>query len=104
MSLVGVGFSGSVLALAVAMTVLAVGNGMMRPPNLGIISLLSPVDEQGSVMGVTNSLASLGRIIGPVLGGFFYDGISRSSPFFFAGILAALASLIVFVEFRKLPT
>jgi MFS family permease len=52
------------------MTVFALGNGLMRPPNLGIISLLTPAEEQGLTMGVTNSLASLGRIIGPVLGGF----------------------------------
>jgi multidrug resistance protein len=102
-SLGGIALSVTVPVLAVSMTILALGNGLMRPPNLGIISLMTPAEEQGVTMGVTNSLASLGRIIGPVIGGFLYENAGRTSPFLFAGILAAVAFFIVIYQYRRLP-
>jgi multidrug resistance protein len=104
LSLAGIAVSTTITMLAVTMTILALGNGLMRPPNLGIISLLTPADEQGATMGVTNSLASLGRIIGPVLGGLLYEKVGRISPFLFASVLAAIAFLMVLVDMRRLPT
>lgn len=102
-SLFGVALSQSIFVLAVSMTILAVGNGLMRPPNLGMISILTPAHEQGMVMGVTNSLASLGRIIGPVLGGYFYDKWSQTSPFFIAGALVLVALMLIAKRYRHLP-
>lgn len=88
--------------LALVMTVLAIGNGLMRPPNLGLISLATPPESQGEVMGVTNSLASLGRILGPVIGGMLYERVSQGAPFFFAGFLTAAALGLAVFETRKL--
>ena len=93
----------SITILAITMTILAFGNGMMRPPNLGIISLLSPAEEQGVAMGVTNSIAALGRIFGPVIGGVLYERVSRGSPFVLAGLLAGAAWLIILMIYRRLP-
>jgi len=104
LSLIAIPYSVSVAALGGAMTLLAVGNGLMRPPNLGLISLLTPSDEQGVAMGVTNSLASLGRIIGPALGGVLYERLGHASPFLSAGVLAAGACLIVVALRTKLPS
>lgn len=102
-SLFGIAISHSVALLAITMTVLALGNGLMRPPNLGLISLLTPAEEQGSTMGVTNSIASLGRIIGPVIGGLLYEKVNRDAPFFLAGLLATIALLTVLSLYRRLP-
>jgi MFS family permease len=95
LSLVLIPLSTTIAAMAVVMTILALGNGMMRPPNIGLISVLTPADEQGLALGVTNSLASLGRILGPVLGGFLYEQVGRGAPFFFAGGLAMTALVLV---------
>lgn len=92
----------SVALMAVTMTILALGNGLMRPPNLGLISLATPVEEQGAVMGVTNSLASLGRILGPVIGGLLYQKMSAGAPFVFAAILAALAFGMAVLQSKRL--
>lgn len=102
-SLFVIAVAGSVTAMTVAMTLLALGNGMMRPPNLGIISLVTPPEEQGASMGVTNSLASLGRIIGPLLGGIFYEHLSRQAPFVGAGVAAALALMLTIGGYARLP-
>jgi DHA1 family tetracycline resistance protein-like MFS transporter len=94
LSLVLIPFSFNIWLLAATMTLLALGNGMMRPPNLGLISLATPASEQGAVLGVTNSLSSLGRILGPVIGGYLY-GVSSGGPFWSAGLLAFLALVMV---------
>ncbi|MES2856497.1 MAG: MFS transporter [Bdellovibrionota bacterium] len=93
-SLFAISVSFNVAMLGVAVTILAFGNGFMRPPNLGLISNATPEDEQGAVMGVTNSLSSLGRIVGPVIGGVLYEKVSKGSPFIFAGLLAVLAAVL----------
>jgi MFS family permease len=102
-SLFGIAASHSILAMAIVMTFLAVGNGLMRPPNLGMISLLTPAGEQGAAMGVTNSVASLGRIIGPVFGGWLYQELGSGAPFVLSGILASLALAIVGGRYSALP-
>ncbi len=93
-SLAFIPFSFSIALLAITMTILAVGNGMMRPPNLGLISVASRADEQGAVLGVTNSLASLGRIIGPAIGGLIYEHVGKGAPFWLASVLAFAAFAI----------
>jgi predicted MFS family arabinose efflux permease len=102
-SLFGIPLFENLWFMAVMMTLLALGNGLMRPPNLGLISLVTPPEEQGMVMGVTNSLASLGRIIGPILGGLLYEKSSKGAPFIFAGGLAVIALLMVIYGYRRLP-
>jgi DHA1 family tetracycline resistance protein-like MFS transporter len=88
--------------MGVVMTILAVGNGLMRPPNLGMISQVTPAEDQGLVMGVANSLASLGRILGPLIGGFFYEKIAPNSVFFFASTLAFMAFGILILIRKKI--
>lgn len=104
LSLALIPLSVNVALLGITMTMLALGNGLMRPPNLGLISLATPVDEQGAAMGVTNSLASLGRILGPAIGGFLYQRLSPSTPFYFAGVLGFLAFALAWRETKKLET
>lgn len=104
LSLFGLAFAGGVIGIAVAMTFLAFGNGLMRPPNLGIISLLTPAHEQGRSMGVTNSLASLGRILGPLFGGYLYESVSGTAPFIGAGVVAFVALMMAALHFRELPS
>jgi multidrug resistance protein len=103
LGLCAIPLSNSIPLLAVTMTVLALGSGLMRPPNLGLISLVTPPEEQGAVMGVTNSLASLGRIIGPVIGGYLYQTVSHGTPFFLAGVLGMMALCLVMLEDKKMP-
>jgi MFS family permease len=103
-SLFCIAIPGSIALLTVAMTMLALGNGMMRPPNLGIISLVTPDSEQGMSMGVTNSLASLGRIVGPAIGGVLYEAVGPTAPFSSAGLIGLLAFAIVLYGYRNLPS
>lgn len=98
-----IGFSYSISFLAIAVTFLALGNGCMRPPITGLASVLTTEDEQGFVMGVMNSLSAIGRIIGPVAGGWFYQEISEGAPFYSSGLMAVIALLLFLAIFAKLP-
>ncbi len=103
LSLFGVALSQSVWPLAITMTVFALANGIMRPPNLGMISLLTSPQEQGAVLGVTNSLASLGRILGPALGGWMYQKYGPASPFISAGLIASGSAVLALSMYRRMP-
>lgn len=95
--------SGNLAAMAVAMTLLSLGNGLSNPSILGSISLLTDSKEQGATLGVTQSMASLGRIIGPALGGFLYGSVSITAPFWTSGALAFLGLLLVITIYKLIP-
>lgn len=92
----------SVPLLAVSMALIAVGIGHANPSLTGTISLLSSEKEQGSTLGVTQSLSSLGRIIGPGLGGWLYSW-TPGAPFLFATFLGSVAWLMVWQNRHSLP-
>jgi predicted MFS family arabinose efflux permease len=75
-----------------AMGVVAVGSGLSTPSLSGLASLVTPVDEQGGVLGIYQSLGSLARAVGPFLGGLAYDHAGAGAPLWLSGtVLAALA-------------
>lgn len=67
-----------------------VGGALNRPTAEGIISRISQVG-QGTTMGIAHSFESLGRVFGPLLGGFLYGQIAPEAPF----ILSALMLIIL---------
>lgn len=102
-SFVGIGFSYQIAILGLAMTLLAVGNGCMRPPIMGLASIITDEEEQGYVLGVMNSMGAIGRIVGPILGGWLYQDVSQGAPFFTSGFLALLAVLLFMAILARLP-
>jgi len=80
--------------LLVALGGLAVGNGLTSPSLAGLTSLLSTADEQGGILGVYQSLGSLGRAGGPFIGGIAFDYLGHGSPLVLAGALMALGAAL----------
>ena len=70
------------------MTLFAVGNGFSRPLLTAGISKSVSGQEQGAILGVSNSLGSLSRIIGPLAGGFIIN-------YFPPGVLGFVAAFIM---------
>lgn len=99
----GIGFAHSAGVMAVVMTALALGNGFTNPSILGSISLLTDGREQGEAMGVTQSMAALARILGPPMGGYFYQTVSPAAPFWIASGIAALGLLLVITIHSRIP-
>ncbi len=75
------------------MGVIAVGSGLLTPSLSSLVSLATPADEQGRILGVYQSLGSLGRAVGPFLGGLLYDVVGPGAPLWTAGTLLLLAAL-----------
>ncbi|MBV9554695.1 MAG: MFS transporter [Alphaproteobacteria bacterium] len=80
--------------LIVAVSLLALGMGAMQPSLNSLISRGAGAEEQGEVMGVAQSVASLSRVLGPLVAGALFAGVGRDSPFLFGmALVVAAASL-----------
>ena len=66
---------------------LAVGSGLVNPSLNSLISKGVSEAEQGGIMGITQGLGSLARVIGPVWGGYTFGRIGPSAPYWTAGIM-----------------
>lgn len=89
--------------LAVAMTILAVGYGFVRPTIMAMISLETSETNQGVVLGITQSLSALTRIFGPLVGGWFYDNVGMGSPFFVAACFTISGFFVLIFKYSALP-
>jgi MFS transporter, DHA1 family, tetracycline resistance protein len=85
-------FAVTVPILLIVMTILGFGNGLNNPMILGLISTNVSRDEQGSVLGINQSLGSLARFLGPVWGGFIYK-FGYAFPFLSGGFFMLLITL-----------
>jgi multidrug resistance protein len=84
----------SVAALLVASGVMAVGMGFNNPSLMSLISRYSAAEDQGGVMGLTQSLNSLARIVGPMWGGFAFDRLGIGMPYITSAAVMGLAALL----------
>jgi len=80
--------------LLLAVSLLALGMGAMQPSLNSLISRRAGAEEQGEVMGVAQSVASLSRVLGPLLAGALFAGLGRDSPFLCGMVLVVLAAVI----------
>jgi MFS family permease len=89
-------------ALVAVTTISSFGNGVVRPTLTGLVSRTARPDEQGTVLGVTSSLASLAAILAPPIGGWVLErGLLSGWPLV-AGI-AAIGGLLGALQ-RTAPT
>ena len=84
----------ALLVLFIGVTFFSIGYSLSNTSLNGALSLLTSEKKQGSIFGVNQSLSSVARIVGPAMGGWFYQRLSHSSSFFIAGLLALFAFLI----------
>lgn len=87
-------FTQNFTTAAIFLAVFGVGNGVIRP---SVSSLLTKISKMGygAATGYLSSFDSLGRIIGPVLGGALYS-IAIGLPY----ISGIFLSILAFVLFR----
>ena len=98
-----IAISKSIWILALAQTFLAVGVGFTNPSTLGSISLLTNANEQGSILGTTQSMSSLGRILGPAMGGALYSALTIESPFILSGVMILIGLFVVITIYHEIP-
>lgn len=74
-----------------AAVLFAVGNGIMWPSVLAVLSIAAGETYQGSVQGMANSFGSFASIIGLIVGGILYESLSSGVFLLSAGILTSVA-------------
>ena len=68
---------GGLPALLGTCLLLSLGNALASPSLTGLASKISHEDRQGSALGVMQSLASLARAIGPIIGGLLLNNAAN---------------------------
>ncbi len=85
----------SPLLLALALAGVAFGQGTTTPAISALVSRRGGRTDQGTLLGVSQSLSALGRVVGPVLAGVLFAGVGIGAPYFMGGILVAGAGVIL---------
>jgi MFS transporter, DHA1 family, tetracycline resistance protein len=82
--------SNNIVAVGGAVILFAVGNGLMWPSFMSILSRSAGTKLQGAVQGVAGSFGGLASIIGLTLGGFLYNSIGGATFLISAGVIFAI--------------
>ena len=88
------------LWLLAALGVLSIGSSLTRPPLFGLLSNLTPANEQGAVIGIAQSAGSLARILGPI----FATTLLHKSPALPYLACAGVLLVTTVVVIRRLPS
>ena len=84
----------TVEVLSVAVSALALGMGLTQPSLNSLISRRAGREEQGEVLGVSQSVGSLSRVLGPAAAGYFFSEFGRNAAFFWGAALIAAAVVL----------
>ena len=77
----------------------AIGTSLVAPINLSMISLYSYKQQQGQILGLSQSVNSFARIMGPFSGSILY-GMNFHAPYIVAGILTIAGAVIALSLFK----
>ena len=89
----------SFVTLTIYLTIAGIGNQLIRPTNTSWISKQTQIG-QGAAIGIMDAFLSLGRILGPLLGGWLYA--KKAYPYaVLAGILI-VAMLCLYIPLRRI--
>lgn len=86
----------SLIFLLFSVLLLGIGNGLNQPLTLSLVSKFTDPDEQGGILGINQSLASLARFLGPSWGGLVYERIGFPAPFLTGGLFMVFATILSF--------
>ena len=82
----------------ITLAIISVGNAFLTPTVSSLLSKISGPREQGLIMGAYQSFGSLGRVFGPIVGGWLY-GFRYTLPYiasaFLMGICVVMAVELV---------
>ncbi|MBV9790869.1 MAG: MFS transporter [Chloroflexi bacterium] len=88
--LVLAGFATSWPLLLLALTPVALGLGVATPSANSLITRESPPAERGQILGISQSVAALARVVGPLVAGLAFE-YETWGPFVMSGILIIVA-------------
>lgn len=93
----------SALTLAVPLAVLAFGQGASVAAISALISRAAAPSEQGRLLGMSQSLSALGRVLGPVWGGVAFARLGISAPYLSGAAIVAGALVLMLLMYTRTP-
>jgi len=93
--------SPELVSLLLFSSLTVVGTGLCTPCLNSLVSKATDEEHQGKAMGVMGSYGSLGRIIGPPMGGLAYD-ISINLPYVIMATISAMGATAVYIKRKAL--
>lgn len=84
--------------LYLALIFLPIGNGLANPTIQALASENVPPEEYGGTLGILQSAGSLGRILGPIVGGEIFQSFGKDNAFYFAGF--TIFSLLIYLKLK----
>ena len=89
----------SFVTLTVYLTIAGVGNQLIRPTNASWISKQTQIG-QGTAIGIMDAFLSLGRILGPLLGGWLYA--KEAYPYVVLAGILVLTTFCLYIPLRRI--
>ncbi|XXF75940.1 MFS transporter [Myxococcaceae bacterium GXIMD 01537] len=77
-----------------AMGLLAVGSAFINPSLSALVSLAAPPERLGAALGTYQAFGSLGRILGPALGGWLFTRLGPAAPYGTAAAMTAAGAVL----------
>ena len=96
-------FTPPVGPLLLALAAIAFGQGLTSPVLSSLISKTSQRQEHGGVLGISQSVGSLARILGPMWGGMLFDLAGPAGPYVTTAALMAVALLVALALPHQAP-
>lgn len=85
-----IGASGHYWLMLVLAVWMAIGSGILNPSKSALLSKLVPDSRQGEMLGLNQSLSSLGRVLGPLIAGALFE-FNTAIPFVTGALILLLA-------------
>lgn len=95
--------AGGTLQLYFLMGLAALGNGLLNPSLASLSTRLARPAISGEVLGFAQSMSSLGRILGPVAGGWLYEFRSPTTAYLMAGAVMVVTTILALGLDRTAP-
>ncbi|WP_419168412.1 ferrochelatase [Halobacteriovorax sp.] len=97
--LVLIGLASSSWLVYAGLFFLAIGSSLVVPCLTSLVSMYSPSNHQGHVIGVFRSLGALARVFGPIIASLIYWRYNSAAPYFIGSVFLIIPIIMV----AKLP-
>ena len=95
LSLFAISFANSVFPFFCAVTLNSISVSLNRPTTFGLISRYTNPEKQGEILGLSQSIGNIARIISPICCLILF-GFKPFSPYILCGTIAILTAFFVF--------
>jgi DHA1 family tetracycline resistance protein-like MFS transporter len=92
--LTGLTLSGSLVWVLISLTVASAANSLFTPVSTSVVAQSAEPKERGAILGIFQSIGSLGRVAGPLFSGAAFANLGYNSPFHI-GALVMVPCLIL---------